>query len=60
MIYTLIEGPNIGWLSVRTARFVIAAIMVLLLWWLERHTSHPALDWSIFANRRFSGGSVAV
>lgn len=61
LIYTLIEGPNIGWLSVRTgAGFLIAAIMVLLLWWLERHTSHPALDWSIFANRRFSGGSVAV
>jgi len=61
LTYTLIEAPNIGWISARTcAGFALAAIMLPLFCWLERRTSHPMLDWSIFADRRFSGGSVAV
>jgi EmrB/QacA subfamily drug resistance transporter len=61
LVYTVIEAPNRGWGSVDTAAGFAAAIVVLAafaLW--ERHTPHPMLDVSVFANRRFSGGSLAV
>jgi len=61
LVYTVIEAPNWGWGSVHTAAGFAAAVVVLAafaLW--ERHTPHPLLDVSVFANRRFSGGSLAV
>ncbi len=61
LVYTVIEAPTWGWTSPRTAAGFAAAIVVLIafaLW--ERHSSHPMLDVSVFANRRFSGGSLAV
>jgi predicted MFS family arabinose efflux permease len=61
LIYTVIEAPNWGWGSERAAAGFSIAIIVLAafaLW--ERRSSHPMLDVSVFANRRFSGGSLAV
>jgi EmrB/QacA subfamily drug resistance transporter len=61
LVYTVIEAPNWGWGSVHTAAGFAVAVVVLAafaLW--ERHTPHPMLDVSVFANRRFSGGSLAV
>jgi EmrB/QacA subfamily drug resistance transporter len=61
LVYTVIEAPNWGWGSVHTATGFAVAVVVLAafaLW--ERHTPHPMLDVSVFANRRFSGGSLAV
>jgi EmrB/QacA subfamily drug resistance transporter len=61
LVYTVIEAPNWGWGSTHTAAGFAAAAVVLAafaLW--ERHTPHPMLDVSVFANRRFSGGSLAV
>ena len=61
LVYTVIEAPNWGWGSIHTAAGFAAAVVVLAafaLW--ERHTPHPMLDVSVFANRRFSGGSLAV
>jgi EmrB/QacA subfamily drug resistance transporter len=61
LVYTVIEAPNWGWGSPHTAAGFAAAAVVLAafaLW--ERHTPHPMLDVSVFANRRFSGGSLAV
>jgi predicted MFS family arabinose efflux permease len=61
LVYTVIEAPNWGWGSVHTAAGFAAAVVVLAafaLW--ERNTAHPMLDVSVFANRRFSGGSLAV
>ncbi|MGH3553834.1 MAG: MFS transporter [Mycobacterium sp.] len=61
LIYTVIEAPNWGWGSARVATgFGIAAVVLaaFVLW--ERRSSHPMLDVSVFANRRFSGGSLAV
>ena len=61
LIYTVIEAPNWGWTGARTvAGFAVAtAVLVGFALW-ERHSSHPMLDVSVFANRRFSGGSIAV
>jgi EmrB/QacA subfamily drug resistance transporter len=61
LVYTVIEAPNWGWASLHTAAGFAVAVVVLAafaLW--ERHTPHPMLDVSVFANRRFSGGSLAV
>src|SRR5580692_6863017 len=61
LIYTVIEAPNWGWGSGRTAAGFALAIVVLAgfgMW--EWRSSHPMLDVSVFANRRFSGGSLAV
>jgi EmrB/QacA subfamily drug resistance transporter len=61
LVYTVIEAPTWGWTNTRTATgFIIAAIVLagFALW--ERRSTHPMLDVSVFFNRRFSGGSLAV
>src|ERR1700730_13453318 len=61
LVYTVIEAPNWGWGSGRTAAGFGLALVVLAgvgMW--EWRSSHPMLDVSVFANRRFSGGSLAV
>jgi EmrB/QacA subfamily drug resistance transporter len=61
LVYTVIEAPNWGWGSARTATGFATAVVVLAVFALwERRTPHPMLDVSVFANRRFSGGSLAV
>ncbi|MEB3983048.1 MFS transporter [Mycobacterium sp. 663a-19] len=61
LVYTVIEAPTWGWTDGRTAAgFTLAAIVLagFALW--ERRSTHPMLDVSVFFNRRFSGGSLAV
>jgi EmrB/QacA subfamily drug resistance transporter len=61
LVYTVIAAPTWGWTSTRTATGFIMATIVLAgfaLW--ERRSAHPMLDVSLFADRRFSGGSLAV
>ena len=61
VVYTVIEAPNWGWSSARTVGGFAVAVVVLAgfaLW--ERRRAHPMLDVSVFANPRFSGGSLAV
>ncbi|OBA91683.1 transporter [Mycobacteriaceae bacterium 1482268.1] len=61
LVYTVIEAPTWGWGSAHTAAGFGVAVVVLAafaLW--ERRTAHPMLDVSVFASRRFSGGSLAV
>ena len=61
LVYTVIEAPSWGWTSTQaSAGFTVAAALLVgfALW--ERRSSHPMLDVSVFANRRFSGGSLAV
>ncbi|MEE6135098.1 MFS transporter [Mycobacterium sp. 050128] len=61
LVYTVIEAPTWGWTSPRAAAgFALAAVLLagFALW--ERRSTHPMLDVTVFANRRFSGGSLAV
>jgi EmrB/QacA subfamily drug resistance transporter len=61
VVYTVIEAPDWGWSSARTVGGFAAAVAVLTgfaIW--ERQHAHPMLDVSVFRNRRFSGGSLAV
>jgi predicted MFS family arabinose efflux permease len=61
LVYTVIEAPAWGWTSTRamTGFAVAATVLVGFALW-ERRSSHPMLDVSVFSNRRFSGGSLAV
>jgi EmrB/QacA subfamily drug resistance transporter len=61
LVYTIIEAPNVGWTNWHTiAGFGLAAVVLIgfVLW--ERRTPHPMLDVTVFGNRRFSGGSLAI
>ncbi|SON59929.1 Antiseptic resistance protein [Mycobacterium simulans] len=61
LTYTIIEAPNVGWTGGRTLTGLAgSAVMLATFLWHERRTSHPMLDLSIFADRRFAGGSIAV
>jgi EmrB/QacA subfamily drug resistance transporter len=61
LVYTVIEAPAWGWTSTRaTVGFILAAALLAAFAVVERRSSHPMLDVTVFANRRFSGGSLAV
>ena len=61
LVYTIIEGPNVGWTSGRSgAGFAVAAVVLAVFVVWERRRTFPMLDLSVFKNRRFSGGSLAV
>jgi hypothetical protein len=60
-VYTVIEAPTWGWTNVRTTiGFVMAALILTGFAMWERRSSHPMLDVTVFVNRRFSGGSLAI
>ncbi|MDT5348429.1 MAG: hypothetical protein QOH91_1716 [Mycobacterium sp.] len=61
LVYTVIEAPSWGWTNARTATgFILAAVVLAGFAQWERRSDHPMLDVSVFSNRRFSGGSLAV
>jgi len=61
LVYTVIEAPTWGWTNARTAiGFALSAIILAWFAQWERRSTHPMLDVSVFGNRRFSGGSLAV
>lgn len=61
LVYTVIEAPGWGWGSLKTAiGFVVAAVVLGGFASWERSRVDPMLDVSVFLNRRFSGGSLAV
>ena len=61
LVYTIIEAPNHGWTSARSiiGFTATAAILAVFVVW-EQRRRYPMLDVSVFGNRRFSGGSLAV
>lgn len=61
LVYTIIEAPKYGWASGHTiAGFALAAVVVATFIWWEQRRAHPMLDLSVFRDRRFSGGSLAI
>jgi EmrB/QacA subfamily drug resistance transporter len=61
LVYTVIEAPTWGWADARTAAGFAVSVAVLAAFTLwEKRRAHPMLDVSVFASRRFSGGSLAV
>ena len=57
----LSRRPTWGWTNGRTvAGFAVAAMVLAAFALWERRSTHPMLDVTVFLNRRFSGGSLAV
>ena len=61
LVFTIIEAPEWGWMSARTA-VGFAATVVLLTGFIrwELRTEHPMLPVRIFSNLRFSAASGAI
>ena len=60
LVYTVIEAPTWGWTNARTRSVSPWPHRSRRLRAGERRSTHPMLDVSVFVNRRFSGGSLAV
>ncbi|MCX6397184.1 MAG: MFS transporter [Propionibacteriales bacterium] len=59
--YTIIEGPEHGWTSAPTLLgFAAAAAFLVVFIAVERRSSHPMLDVTLFRDPRFSAASGAV
>jgi MFS family permease len=61
LVYAIIQAPERGWTSTSSVvNFAIgAAIAVVFVGW-EMHRDDPMLDMSLFRNRSFSAGSIAL
>lgn len=61
LVYTVIEAPTWGWTNAKTVTgFSLATIILTVFALWERRSTHPMLDITVFFNRRFSGGSLAI
>ncbi len=61
LVWAVIEGPEHGWTSPTSlAAFAAAGALLagFVVW--ERRIDHPLLDVRVFANRRFTAGSLAI
>lgn len=61
LIWGLIEGPELGWLSLKILGSLLTAFVLLaaFLKW-ESKAASPMLDIRLFKNRQFSGGCIAI
>jgi DHA2 family multidrug resistance protein-like MFS transporter len=60
-VWAVIEGPVHGWTSTSSViSFGAAAVLVTSFVFWERHNPEPMLDVSVFANMRFTAGSVSI
>jgi EmrB/QacA subfamily drug resistance transporter len=61
LVWSVIEGPKHGWSSPTSlVAFALAATFLTAFIRWERRTDHPMLDVSVFANMRFTAGSISV
>ncbi|MGV9669746.1 MULTISPECIES: MFS transporter [unclassified Gordonia (in: high G+C Gram-positive bacteria)] len=61
LVYSVIEGPNVGWTDVRTVAGLggAAAVMALFVW-RQIVIAHPILDVRLFANRHFAAAAAMI
>jgi EmrB/QacA subfamily drug resistance transporter len=61
LVWSLIEAPRHGWISVLTIGGIAGAVALLALFvWWERRTPAPLLDVRLFRNMRFTAASLAI
>jgi EmrB/QacA subfamily drug resistance transporter len=61
LVFTIIEAPEVGWLSGRSlAGFGIAALVMAGFVAWERRVAQPMLDVTLFRNLRFTAASGSV
>ncbi len=61
LVWSLIEAPHNGWVSIETIAGLAAAAAFLasFVWW-ERRVPAPLLDVRLFRNMRFTAASLAI
>jgi EmrB/QacA subfamily drug resistance transporter len=61
LVYSIIEAPDAGWMSVRTLGGVGVGFVALFGFVVfEFRREHPLLDPRLFANRHLSAGSLSI
>jgi EmrB/QacA subfamily drug resistance transporter len=61
LVWSVIEGPHHGWLSpTGLGAFALAGVLLWAFVAWERRRDHPMLDVAVFANMRFTAGSLSV
>jgi EmrB/QacA subfamily drug resistance transporter len=61
LVYSIIEAPDAGWMSVRTLSGIALGLISLAGFVLyEYRQQHPLLDPRLFSNRRLSAGSLSI
>jgi EmrB/QacA subfamily drug resistance transporter len=60
LVFGLVEAPTAGWASPRTiATFAVACLSAVAFMLRERRIASPLVDPGLFADRRFTWGTVA-
>lgn len=60
LVFALVDAPSAGWASPRTVVTVAVALLLACAFALrERRVPHPLVDPALFADRRFTWGTVA-
>ncbi len=61
VLFSIIEGPDNGWLSARTlGAFAVGAVVLGVFAWWELHTDQPMLNLRYFKNPRLSVASGGI
>ena len=61
LVYAIIQAPDRGWTSTASlVNFGVGAVIIVLFVGWELRRDDPMLDMSLFRNRSFSAGSVAL
>ncbi|WP_072802492.1 MFS transporter [Rhodococcoides yunnanense] len=62
LVFGIIEGGNTNdWLQWRSLGAIVLGVVLLTLFVvLERRSSHPTIDVTLFKNRQFSAGTISI
>ena len=62
LVYGVIEGGNSNdWLAWNTlGAIVLGTVLLAVFVWTQARSTHPTIDVSLFKNRHFSAGAVAI
>jgi EmrB/QacA subfamily drug resistance transporter len=61
LVFTIIEAPEVGWLTGQTlGGFAVAAVVLVVFVRWERRVDQPMLDVDLFRNLRFTAASGSV
>jgi EmrB/QacA subfamily drug resistance transporter len=62
LVYGVIQGGNTNqWLRWNTLGAIIFGVALLALFaWLQKRSTHPTIDVTLFANRHFTAGAVSI
>ncbi len=62
LVYGVIEGGDTNdWLAWNTTGFIVLGLALLALFvWMQKRSSHPTIDITLFQNRHFSAGATAI